>query len=339
MNALQRFVMQLGVVALILAGLVRAPSRAEALEQRVEAVAAETPQTSECRRLREGDEFWQLSTRHLCGAATSEVVGAIAVHQIVWENGQTTWQASTLDAFAQDARDIVTVVFVHGNRASADEAVAQGWRVYDALAAEGAPAVRLAVWSWPSEQIRGPRRDVQSKAARAGAEAHYLGAVLRRLHTPRRVGILGYSFGAKITTGGVHLAAGGTLDGQSIESPPLGEQRFGIVLAAAAEHNHWVMPESLHGKALERVDHLFNLYNTCDPVLSRYRWIDRCERPQALGHVGIAAESLGSYADRVTQRDAATAIGRTHDFYQYAFVGMPAEELRRYLLSSDASKE
>jgi len=282
-------------------------------------------------RLREGDEFWQLSTRHLCGA-TSEVARAIIVHQYEPANGQSSWKTSSLDEFIPSERECATVFFVHGNRESADLAVSQGWQLYDALAISDSVPFRLVVWSWPSEQMRGQLRDVRSKAARAGDEAYYFGWLLRKHSSTSKIGIVGYSLGAKIVTGGLHLAAGGELDGQTLDGQPPDAQNYGVVLAAAAAHNHWLMPDSRHGKALEQVDQLFNLYNSCDPVLKRYRLIDPCEKPVALGYTGIAPASLGPYADRVEQRDAASAIGKTHDESAYLYSGMTRDELRRYLL-------
>lgn len=289
--------------------------------------------------LRDVDEFWQLSTRNLCGGATSDAVRSLAVHQYQRTDGQSSWTTRALDDFFQNERQCATVFFVHGNRVSADEAVAEGWQMYYALATNSTRPFRLVVWSWPSEQVRGPARDVRSKVARAEDEAHYFGGMLRRYDSDARVGIIGYSLGARIVTGGLHLASGGELDGESVGEPASDAPRYGVVLAAAAAHNHWLMPESRHGKALAQVDHLLNLYNSCDPVLARYRMIDRCEKPQALGYVGIAPASLGVWADRVSQRDLAPSIGKTHDENAYLYRGVTADELRRHLLPVPAANK
>jgi len=286
------------------------------------------------RRLREGDEFWQLSTRHLWGCASSDLAESIAAHEYVIADKQMNWQKRSLDEFFRNDGKLATVFCVHGNRRSADDAVARGWMMYDALELSDTVPVRFVLWSWPSDRVRGLRRDISSKAARTEDDAYYFGWVLRHLHSPSRVGIAGYSFGARIVTGGLHLAAGGQLDGRSIEAPdPVPTPHsYGVVLAAGAEHNHWILPNSVHGQALENVDHFFNIYNSCDPILARYRFIDRREKPVALGFAGISPSSLGAFASRVEQRDAAPSIGRTHDSHAYLFDATTPAELRRYLL-------
>lgn len=324
--------------------------------------------TPSCRsQLRDGDEFWQLSTRHLCGCPSPELAASIAVHQRLDADGRSAWVARSLAELFHADSERATVFYVHGNRVTADDATTNGWRLYQTLVADDSPPVRIVVWSWPSERVRGPLRDVRSKAARTEDEAYYFGWTLRQFESRQRVGVFGYSYGARVVTGGLHMAAGGELYGQTLaaggsvaatattpagakpetpeerspsDTPPDAAQvstRFGVTLVAAAEHNHWIMPSSLHGRALEPVDQLFNLYNSCDPVLARYRMIDRCERPTALGYAGISSESLGAASGKLEQRDAASTVGSTHDESVYLHYGVTPDELRRHLLPPTAA--
>ena len=72
------------------------------------------------------------------------------------------------------------VVLVNGNWTSADEAVENGWEVYQTLRQDaGSRAFRCVIWSWPSDrQARRFRPDVQLKLAYSSAESYYLAAWL-----------------------------------------------------------------------------------------------------------------------------------------------------------------
>lgn len=280
-------------------------------------------------RLREGDEFWQISSRGLgCGVGADELAGLV-VHQ--YDVAKSAWNERDWDAFHAREANRRTVFYVHGNRVHANLAVSNGWQLYDALRASAEQPLRMVVWSWPSEQIRGPLRDVRAKADRAMDDTYRFGAVLARLPADTPVSIVGYSYGARVVTGGLHLAAGGQLDGRSLRDLPPRDppMQARIILLGAAEHHHWLQPSSAHGRALSQVEHLLNVYNSCDPALERYRFVDKCERPAALGYCGISLESLGELAPRVEQRDGAWSIGRTHDEGAYRQRGVTAADWKR----------
>ena len=127
------------------------------------------------------------------------------------------WISSSLEEFlAGDDGTRVTVVFIHGNDTDAAEAEARGRELYREMLTSPCPEppTRLVIWSWPSEQvIRNVRRDAQLKACRTNIEGYYLARFADQL-TPRSpLSFGGYSYGARVVTGALHLLGGGVLEG------------------------------------------------------------------------------------------------------------------------------
>jgi hypothetical protein len=78
-------------------------------------------------------------------------------------------------------------------------------------------------------------------------------------------------------------------------------------------HWHWLGENSVQDRALEAIDRLTILYNPSDPALRWFKLVYPCERPQALGRVGIDDQLLGPAAARVEQWNIVSAVGRNHD--------------------------
>jgi hypothetical protein len=232
------------------------------------------------------------------------------------------------------------VVFIHGNRVDAALAGQYGYQAYHALIAQKAelPPVRMIVWSWPSDQLHGPIRDARTKADRSDLEAWFLASFLAELPWPSEsqpaVGVVGYSLGARVACGSLHLLGGGRWLGQELARRPSLSLR--LALWAAAEHSHWLLPGQSHERTLTAVQSCWIAVNPCDPVLARYRWVDRCERPAALGVVGICGSPQlpPEVAARVTEEDVAGQIGKLHTLPPYFHSGYILERTRSCVLGA-----
>jgi hypothetical protein len=199
----------------------------------------------------------------------------------------------------------ITTVLVHGNRVSSSDAIAHGMAVYCQLSASVSDDSRLrhVIWSWPSDQIAGPLRDIRVKAERTTSEAFYLASLLSRLPPDARVSLIGHSFGVRIFTGSLHLLAGGSLGGRVLphETADARMPVRGVAIAAALDHN-WLYPGRRHGQALSMVDQLLVFYNPCDPVLKRFHWVVEGRSGTALGYSGLVCpQRLGEAGARVEQ--------------------------------------
>lgn len=282
-------------------------------------------------RVREQDQVWLISTRHL----GCSIGGKYLPSYLIWLYEKGTWQPRTeADFFAADSADVVTPIYIHGNRINADEASSFGLSFYFELVGkfDHEPPTRFVIWSWPSDEIRGPIKDVRSKATRSDYESYYFASFLSRMNPQVRVGLLGYSFGARIVSGALHLLNGGAIFGQTL---PSGERpQFRVAIWAAAEHNYWYQPGQFHGQAPAAADAWFVTVNCCDNVLARYRFIDECSNPAAVGYSGIYGRNLlpPDVNARIEEIDVSNIVGASHDWRNYLYSLWIQNRTRDYLL-------
>lgn len=270
--------------------------------------------------IRPQDSIWLFSTRHLgCpgGYCADE-----PAYQILRCDRPGNWHAATLAEFlASGNSDTTTIAFIHGNRIDWSSAIDLGLSVYYAMAAghnDDTP-IRYVIWSWPSDKLAGPRRDIKAKALRTNIEGLFLADLLTRMEENDNVALVGFSFGARIITGALHYAAGGALFGWRLPPDVIAvTPRPRAVLMAPALHNGWLLPGSFHDQAIHRADEILIQHNPCDSVLKWYPIMDLHQRPQALGFTGLPfAESLGDDAFRVRQQNVAWYVGSEHDTRVY----------------------
>ncbi|MFO0900927.1 MAG: hypothetical protein U0836_26155 [Pirellulales bacterium] len=292
-------------LALVLAGVAQAAAEPPSL-----------PAAEGCGCGRTADQVWLLSTRRLgCGAEETLPQGLG-----VFRYEDCRWRVATFEEFlGSGAAPMATHVWVHGNQISAEDACKGGLQVYRALAAcapEETP-LRFVIWSWPSQKQHGPLRDVKAKADRSDLDALFFGWFLGQLEPDGPVTLAGYSFGARIITGGLHLAGGGELAGRVLEPPPDARAAFRVALLAAAVDNDWLLPGRRHGQALSQIEQILLLNNSCDRVLKRYHWLEH-DGDRALGYTGLAgAGLLGDERWKVRQMNVCSIVGKQHDWTNY----------------------
>ena len=241
------------------------------------------------------------------------------------------WVASDLEAFlATDDPSVPTCVFIHGNRNGFSDAIRMGLGVERELKrqAEGRP-LRLVIWAWPADQVRGIRQDMRLKACRADVESYYLARWLARVNPEVPVSLIGYSFGARAITGALHLVAGGRLAGRSLPEGPVPQERpLRAVLVAAATDNDWLLPGQPNGLALGQADRVLVTRNLSDPALKWYHLMDGVGGPRAMGFTGPACLSrLGEEREKIETLVLDCSVGRNHAWDGY----VRASALRRQL--------
>jgi pimeloyl-ACP methyl ester carboxylesterase len=269
--------------------------------------------------LRDSDEVWLVSSRGLGSCNAEQHVGKLKY----WHyDREQSWTPAGLDALrATDSADAVTVVFVHGYRIDHCEAFTKGWSAYRALTrCAGERAVRFVIWSWPSAKTCGPIEDARMKAARTNADGYYLAWFVDQLGPQVPVSLWGHSYGARISTGALHLLGGGTLAGRQLSAVNQPEQRvLQAALLAAALDDDWLLSGRRNGQALPIVDGMLLVNNSCDRLLARYHWLygRRCCQ-EALGYVGLAQGRLSAeQSQKVSQIDACCYVGSEHLFANY----------------------
>ncbi len=269
-----------------------------------------------CPSLRDGDELWLLSSRRLSHCEPCPPpLDVVRCRQ--------EWVVDSLTTLCSTPFDGSTIIYVHGNRYAAEEAVTRGMLYYDALSRRSAQPLRMVIWSWPSDQIDGNLNDVKTKAARTPVESFYLGWVLQQLaacHTARstnddaRIGLVGHSFGARIIAGALHACAGGRINGRTLCGQPVCQPSFRVALLAAALDFTWMCPGDCYGRAQIPVYRLMVTTNQRDPVLKFFRFLRRGPRDRALGSKGLPSHCCSC---RLIHLDVSRAIGRSHDELSY----------------------
>ena len=273
-----------------------------------------------CVSKRPRDTIWMVSTRAFpCGDPR---LHAQELSYRVLEQGQ--WQATDLAAFlATDDPRVTTIIWIHGNRYEPSDAHNHGLATYRALikCITCDTPLRFVIFSWPSQRIDGSLvDDVRVKAARSNPNGYYLAWLLDQIGNDVPVSLIGYSYGARIAMGGLHLLGGGQLCGWTLDQRTHPDrQPVQVTLVAAAMDNHWLIPGHRHGNALSQVEHLTNIYNSCDRALRRYRYL-YCHgsNAQAMGYTGIAGRNtLGVDRAKIQQFDACCYVGKEHGWENY----------------------
>jgi hypothetical protein len=269
--------------------------------------------------IRPQDEIVVVNTRYLCGTCDANAMRAalhVETYAVADAGGRRHWQASDLDRFLAFDPTVRTIVFVHGNQITPGDAKREGLSVYCRLMRYGAGSerIRFVIFSWPSSKVGGLLRDVREKAARTGPAGCELAWLVDQMPAETPLSLLGFSYGARIITGSLHILGGGSLGGMRLnERAHPGRPPVNVVLLAAAMHSYWLGEGQYHGRAMSQVDELF-LVNSCNDPAMRYYHIMVPGRggPQAMGLRGPTNLSADQWA-KVQQCD----IGANHDLYAY----------------------
>jgi hypothetical protein len=268
--------------------------------------------------LRPQDQMWLVQSECVgCGDLLEESAKRLGYWQLVKDQWQPAARPELIAAVTPEA---VTILVVHGNRTDEATAVQMTWDVYSrAVVAAGDRPLRMVVWSWPSEKIRGrPMTDFVIKAARSDLIGYHVGWLLRQFDKNAPVSLVGFSYGARVITSALHGLGGGEIQGQSFSGPVIKRKTpFRAVLIAAGLHDYWLSPGQHHGRAMSQVDRMVVTTDPCDWILKRYHRLD-CGCPQALGLWGLSgSEQLGAELAKVRQVDVSDDVGRDHKWSVY----------------------
>ncbi|NIP84419.1 MAG: hypothetical protein GTO03_02210 [Planctomycetales bacterium] len=291
---------------------------------------------------RPGDELWLVDCRALTTvrAATQKVDHRLRAWR--YDRAQATWQRQEQAQFLEaTGRVMPTCFWVHGDRVDPDKSFHIGREVYHQLVADrpAGPPIRFVVWSWPTtKQMHGrPLKDARIKAARADAAGYSLAWVLSACDPDTPVSLLGFSFGARVVAGAVHLAAGGQLDGYAIAADRQPAGAYQVVLLAAAMDDQWLLPGKKHGQALQGIRQLLLVNNGQDWVLKRYHLLKCGNGCQALGYQGLIwPASLPDHEVTVSQMNAGPYIGKQHRWGPYVYTKPVITKVRQTILSPPA---
>ncbi len=290
-----------------------------------------------CNGVRLQDEIAFVNTRMLCGSCDPEAIRTgliVETYAVTDETGHRRWQRSDIESFLAFEPAVPTMIYVHGNQMTPADAKSQGLALYRRLVHGGCGdhPIRFVIFSWPSEKVGFLLRDVRVKALRTGIVGCQLGWLLDQMPAETPVTLIGFSFGARVVTGGLHVLAGGSLGcGMELaERVHPDRAPVNVVLLAAAVHAHWLGEGQYHGLAMTQVDRMFLLTNRRDLALRYYHLSTTSGgRPQALGLRGPTC--LGpEYAAKIQMRDVSRYAGSQHDLFRYLCAPGAAEQVWAY---------
>lgn len=270
--------------------------------------------------LRPGDELWEVSSRCLPNLDQCVTISPVTfrVSQCTCQGWQTSDEAQLQASFAA-APTMRTVIYAHGNWMTAENARSRGTYVYRRVSQRAAEPVRFIIYSWPSQREGRPVRDVYEKVERADIETYYFAHLLTRIPEESPLGVIAFSFGSRVVCGALHMVNGGQFEGRCSPVWPA-ERHIHVSLVAPAFDRMWLAPNQPYGLAMNGMQSLVNVYNSRDPALRRFRFIDRFSAPIAAGFTGLAdprsTQPLQSDV-RIRQFDCGDEVGTSHDEMTY----------------------
>ncbi|QDT70765.1 hypothetical protein MalM25_37210 [Planctomycetes bacterium MalM25] len=266
--------------------------------------------------VRPGDRLVLVSTRPVGCTTDAE---RLAEGVFAAERAEGRWVATPLGEALGSLDPAQPIVFyVHGNQIETAAARRRGRHVYQRLIRCGDDRpVQFVIFSWCSGKVPGLVKDYRVKAARTRPVAWQLAWVLDRLPSGSRVGLLGYSYGARVSSGASHLLAGGSLSGLAYPGcSACGVSSMRAVFLAGAYDACWNATRSYHGRALDKIDTLLVTLNPRDPAMRYFRFVSKHSNPTALGSFGPRGLNA-EQAARVRLMPVASAVGKSHDLYDY----------------------
>lgn len=294
-------------------------------------------------------EVWEVSTRHLGCCVPKE--NPVALWETYRSEVGTPWQPANLLESVQSRTgpaDAKTILYAHGNWMTRENSRGRIWYIAQRIRQQYDGPLRLIMLSWPSQREPHPVRDIRQNAQCADSQAFHLASLMLLFPAGEPLGVLGFSFGGRVVTAALHLVSGGKVQQGELSwldpnsRPPARQYRVGLV--APAVDRSWLSSNGRHHLAMRDVDQMVNLYNSQDPVLRRFRFIEASGGSIAAGFTGFLrqqgdAPSTGPLASqqRLRQFDCGGAMGVTHDERSYYRECPCFSEVVRNILWQDAS--
>jgi len=166
-------------------------------------------------------QIWLISTRRVSRCDLNRETDPPLDYRRLAPDG--AWQESDREAFlATDDPAVPTCIFIHGNRETYRSAICTGMTTYRQLVAcVPKRDFRYVIWSWPAARVcRRTRDDLRLKASRSDVESCLLARSVDRIRADVPVSMIGYSFGARVITGALHVLGGGQVAGRSLPERP-----------------------------------------------------------------------------------------------------------------------
>ena len=180
--------------------------------------------------------------------------------------------------------------------------------------------------------------DVNQLGRQAARNGYYLAELIQ--HIPRECPtcLIGHSHGTRLIASGMHLMAGGSIQGIGHRFAQTDGRRIRSVFLASAIDHDWLNPGQKYDRALCSIECLLNLTNERDGALRIYPLRLPLIAKRALGLRGLTSSDryqLGPISHKVLDYSIANVIGREHLWPFYFRQPQLAVTMRNYVYFAD----
>ena len=238
---------------------------------------------------------------------------------------------------ASDDPRVPTSVFANGNNTNAYYADTQGRELRARMdtARGAARPVRYVIWSWSADKVlKRYLDDARAKLPRIEFESYLLADYASRISREVPLCLVGYSFGARLVGGTLHLLGGGELAGRRLPSEALTRRvELRAALVAGALDCHWFAQGMKLDAAMAAVDRLLVTTNPRDIVLDFYPILYQQEGPEAMGYTGPSTRGLpDEWVHKVELLDVMPWVEKKHRLRHYLDCPPVMASLGRFIL-------
>jgi len=261
--------------------------------------------------------FWFLSTQHSPQSFNRACPQFVPQVQR-YENCQG-FRSSHLHELTSTLKPGVPVcVMVHGSFVDVPSACRESAYTWNWLRSAGmGHQMQMIYFNWPSYKRIFPtvQLEVNQLGRRAARNGYYLAELIQHIPAECPICLIGHSHGTRVIAGGLHLMAGGTLQGIGHPWARADGRQIRTVFVASALDHDWLNPGHKYDRALCSTECLLNMRNELDPALAIYPLRLPFIAQQAMGYKGLSSSDryrLGRNSHKVIDYDVTRAIGRSH---------------------------
>lgn len=227
---------------------------------------------------------------------------------------QNGWETvSVRNMYGEMGDNLPILIYVHGNRATAEDAITGGEEIMKHLPAD--KSYRLIIWHWDTQKSRlRVKNEYAEKAYMADFQGVYFAHFVQNIPSNTRVTLIGYSFGARTVLNGLHLLGGGQFAGQKL---PINEQNgtadFCALLLASATDNTDLAATGRFSLATKSAQNIYVTVNAIDPALKFYPKIS----PLSASAMGITGAVYAPNPDNNAKIKHLPVSKKTHKMKEY----------------------
>lgn len=177
--------------------------------------------------------------------------------------------------------------------------------------------MQMIYFNWPSYKRILPtvQVEVNMLGRRAARNGYYLAELIQHIPPECPICLIGHSHGTRVIAGGLHLMAGGTLQGIGHPWARSNGRHIRTVFVASALDHDWLNPGQKYDRALCSTSCVLNMRNELDPALAIYPMRLPLISKGAIGYKGLSSRdrmALGCRSQQVIEYDVTQVIGRSH---------------------------